>query len=93
MRVLKSDESGPSARRWCRGCSSGIIGEKHLVGSEFLSESGHTQPHVEYPSGKSLEAKLLKEQAENPRYTFVWQFRKMTSCFRQKEVYRATVNG
>ena len=38
----QSDESGPSARWWRRGCSSGVICENHLVGSEFLSESGHT---------------------------------------------------
>ena len=28
-----------------------------------FDESGHTQPPVEYPSGKPLEAKLLKEQS------------------------------
>ena len=58
-------ESGSSARWWRRGCSSGVICENHLVGSELLSESGHTrihtQPPVEYPSGKPLEAKLLKK--------------------------------
>ena len=37
-----SDASGPSSRWWRRGCSSGVICEEHLVGSEFLSESGHT---------------------------------------------------
>ena len=41
-----SDESGPSARRWRRGCSSGVICKNHLVGSEFLSESGHTHTYT-----------------------------------------------
>ena len=40
--VAHSDESGPSARWWRRGCSSGVICDSHLVGSEFLSDSGHT---------------------------------------------------
>ena len=35
------------------------ICENHHVGSEFLSESGHTL--CEYPLGKPLKAKLLKE--------------------------------
>ena len=56
----QSDESGPSAKCWRRG--SGVICENHLVGSELLCESGHTrrhtQPPVEYPSGKPLEDKL-----------------------------------
>ena len=37
----KSDESRPSAR-WRRGCSSGVIFENHLVGSELLSKRTHT---------------------------------------------------
>ena len=38
--------SGPSAR-WCRrGCSSGVMCENHLVGSGFLSASGHTRTHA-----------------------------------------------
>ena len=41
----QSDKSGPSARSWRRRCSPGVICENHLVGSELLSESGHTQTH------------------------------------------------
>ena len=41
-----SDESGPSARRWRRGCSSGVVCENHLVGSELLSKRTHTSTHT-----------------------------------------------
>ena len=34
-----SDESGPSARWWRRGCSSSVICENHLVGSELLTKA------------------------------------------------------
>ena len=37
--------SGPLARWWRRGCSSGVICENHLVGSEFWV-SGHTHNHL-----------------------------------------------
>ena len=37
----QSDESGPSARWWRRGCSSGVICENHLVGSDLLCAGGH----------------------------------------------------
>ena len=64
----QSDGSWPSARRWRRGCSSGVICENHLVGSDF-SESmrthtrAHTRKHTrfEYPLGKPFETTLLKE--------------------------------
>ena len=39
----QSDDRGPSARWWRRGCSSGVICENHLAVSELLSESGHTR--------------------------------------------------
>ena len=43
----KSDESGPSAIRWRRGCSSGIITSKNqLVGSELRSKRTHTSTHT-----------------------------------------------
>ena len=44
-----SDESGPSARRWRRGCSSGAVCENHLVGSELLSKRTHTLAHTQPP--------------------------------------------
>ena len=50
----QSDESGPSARRWCRVCSSGVICENHLKGSKFLSESGHTHNHLSNIRRESL---------------------------------------
>ena len=56
-----SDESGPSARRWRQGCSSGVVCENHLVGSELLSKRAHAQPPVEYPAGNPLDAKFLME--------------------------------
>ena len=41
-----SDESGPSARRWRLGCSSGAICENHLVGSELLMKADtHAYTH------------------------------------------------
>ena len=47
-----SDENGPSARRRRRGCSSGVVCENHLLGSELLSKRTqvHTQPPVVYVS-------------------------------------------
>ena len=44
------------------GCSSGVVCENHLVGSEF-SEGMQTHTHklFECSLGKPLEAKLLKE--------------------------------
>ena len=42
---VQSGESGPSARWRRRGCSSGVICEKHVVGSEF-SEGMRTRTHT-----------------------------------------------
>ena len=44
------------------GSSSGVVCENHLIDSEF-SEGMRTHAHTlfEYPLGKPLEAKLLKE--------------------------------
>ena len=42
------------------GCSSGVVCENLFVGSEF-SEGRRTNTLFEYPLGKHLEAKLLKE--------------------------------
>ena len=41
-------------------CSSGVVCEIHLVGSEF-SEGMRTHTLFEYPLGKPVKAKLLKE--------------------------------
>ena len=60
----QSDESGLSARWRRQECSSGVICENHVVGSEFLSESGHTHTRTHtfrISAGKPLETKLLKE--------------------------------
>ena len=47
------------------GCSSGVVCENHLVGSQF-SEGTQTHAHTlfEYLLGKPLEAKLLQEYLE-----------------------------
>ena len=42
------------------GCSSGIVWGENIVGSE-LCECRRTHTLFEYPLGKPLEAKLLKE--------------------------------
>ena len=42
------------------GWSSGVVCENNFVGSEF-SEGMRTHTLFEYPLGKPLEAKLLKE--------------------------------
>ena len=42
------------------GCSSGVVCENDLVGSEF-SEGMRTHTLLKYALGKPLEAKLLKE--------------------------------
>ena len=41
-----SDESGASARWWRRGCSSGVICENHIVGSDLLCAGGHAHNHL-----------------------------------------------
>ena len=43
------------------GCSSGVVCENHIVGSEF-SEGMRTRTLFEYPLGKPLESKLLNRQ-------------------------------
>ena len=43
------------------GCSSGVVCESYLVGSE-CSEGMRTRTRFEYTLGKPLEAKLLKEE-------------------------------
>ena len=45
------------------GCSSGVFCENHILGSEF-SKGMRTHTLSEYPLGKPLEAKLLKELRE-----------------------------
>ena len=53
------------------GCSSGVVCENHLVGSEF-SDVMQTHAHTlfEYPLWKPLEAKLLKELVSIEEATF-----------------------
>ena len=45
------------------GFSSGLVRRKMIGGSDLLCAGGHihAQLPVEYPSGKPLKAKLLKE--------------------------------
>ena len=48
------------------GWSSGVVCENNFVGSEF-SEGMRTHTLFEYPLGKPLEAKLLKNHAASAK--------------------------
>ena len=63
------------------GCSSGVVRENNIVGSE-LSECRPTHTLFEYPLGKPLEVKLLKElygiMAPDPEHRFSGQNDKLS---------------
>ena len=59
------------------GCSSGVVCENHLVGSEFsegMRTHAHTRSHAlfEYPPGEPSEAKLLKEIDLSVMYLYIY---------------------
>ena len=56
-----------------------------IVNGILVSPSWFVVPSIAY--FRSMHRKL----AENPRHTFVWQFRKATSYFCQEEVYRDSI--
>ena len=57
-------KAGHRLRGGVGGCLSGIVWGEKAVGSE-ISEFGQTHTHIfEYPLGKPLEAKPLKELKE-----------------------------
>ena len=50
-------------------CSSGVVCENHLLGSEFsegMRTHAHTYIHFEYPLGKPIEVKLPNEFLKLP---------------------------